>query len=1310
MVLTFLRPNLRIAVYAACLFCVVLGLKWATFDRFGSAMPDWDQWDAEAYYAIIPWFEHDHFLQNIFTPHNEHRVVLTKLQNLALTVLNGQWDARLQAVTNAILHSALATALWLLAVRLVALSPRLPLSPSPPLPAPPSLLLPALWLLAVALFGLPLAWQNVLGGFHSQQYWLLVTSFTAIVTLPFARPLTLRWWLGAAAATLALLTMGSGLLAAAVVIVVVAFRILRCDTTLRSAWPTLALCAALVAVGAATRVEVDHHAHMQVKTLHDFFFSLLHSLQWPVPSGYDGLAIILWLPWFLVAMSVLRRRADFSPPATVHLAQTITALGGWVLVQLLATAYARGAGADFPASRYMDTLTFGAMVNALCLAWLLRSPDSSAWSHALRLSSFRLTPLRALGFVWLVTFLFGVTDLVTRNLDTEMPDAKKYYIAAEAHMRGYLATDDPAQLAFPEIPYPSAGGIIDRLSHVCVRALMPAVLRAPLALRSTAPSPFAENHASQLSLATAPRFGLSPATVPLASSPTWGSFDQTAGPASTGEWTSAPLTSPLGAWLKFETAGQLGASPATLSLELRDPTTHALLATVAPSKLPGDTWRAAYVRAPRTPFVVVARDTDPARWLAFSAPVEMGHLSYLASRCTKHGLLLAQLAAALAALLTLLAFFLRAKTPALPLSPSPPLPLSLPSLSPSPPLPLSAFPRPTHLALVCALFLTVWGAKLIAIDRYGSDLPYWDQWAKEGDLLLTPWFERHELWKNLVLPHNEHRIAPTLALNLALVAGGGQWDARVQCVTSAALHAALAAGLFLWALRRFSLPWALASGLVLLLATAPPIAWENVLGGFQSQFYFLTGFTLLALHLLLTAPALSLRWWGGLLCGLLALVSMGSGLLIAAPLAAVAVLRLVSKISLRRDALVLLLTAFFIGALGTVLRTPTPWHDTLHAKTLAEFSLYFARCLSWPLPQHPSLAPFFWLPWLTLLFLRLRSALPLSPSPARPLSASPAADTLLAAGAWVLLQIAAVSFSRAGGGGLPASRYGDIAALGLIVSFLALAHLATFVPSLRRPLAPSSRLPFPALGVTWLALTCVCVALATRDVLTGPLPDKKRESLASERSVQAFVLTDDYATFAKSPLPFPLPEWLARILRRPDIRAILPISVRAPLRVEGFSVPPPEAPSALFERRTHALVTAGEWRSPPLPPATLAWWKIETSGPAFTAPTSPPLTLVYHAVSTPVTATRPPPPAHWRAAYVPGPRDLSNLLARTDSPTRFLAFTEPVEMSALSYRTWQLTQHGSWVLAAGLGGLLIFSAVTALTSRRSGAAPQPPRL
>ena len=35
------------AAFAVCLFLLILGTKWATFDRYGSPMPDWDQWDAE---------------------------------------------------------------------------------------------------------------------------------------------------------------------------------------------------------------------------------------------------------------------------------------------------------------------------------------------------------------------------------------------------------------------------------------------------------------------------------------------------------------------------------------------------------------------------------------------------------------------------------------------------------------------------------------------------------------------------------------------------------------------------------------------------------------------------------------------------------------------------------------------------------------------------------------------------------------------------------------------------------------------------------------------------------------------------------------------------------------------------------------------------------------------------------------------------------------------------------------------------------------------------------------------------------------
>ncbi len=1273
MVTRFLRPSFLTAALALCLFGAVVGLKWATFDRFGSAMPDWDQWDAEALNLLGPWYGHDHVVQHILEPHNEHRVVLTKVQNLTLTLLNGQWDARLEAVTNAMLHGLVAVALWLLARR------RLPAFTHAPV-----------WLLAVVLFGFPLAWQNVLGGFHSQQYWLVALSLAAIVTLPFARPWSGAWWAAVAAALLALLTMGSGLLAGATVLAVVVFRWLRRETTLREAWPTLAVCAVAVAIGLLTRVEVYYHSHMKVKTLHDFIFSMLHSLQWPMANDRtNGLAALFWLPWIAATWRVIRER-----DAASRTGQVIVALGGWVLLQIVATAYARGAGADFPASRYMDTLTFGAMVNGLSLAWLL-APARRGGRMA----------FGVIATAWVITLGFGIKELVTQNIRDDMPAAKRYYVKSEAHMRGYLATDDPAQLAFPDIPYPSAGGIIDRLSLPGIRALMPAVLRAPLPVQVASPGPFAENRANQLTAATAPRIGTSPLAPALASLPTWGSYDAQLGVAATGEWRSAPLTSPLGAYLKFETSGPLGESPATLRLELRDAATNELLTTVEPSKVPGDTWRAAYVSAPSKPFVIVAVDNDPARWLAFSAPVEMGRLSYWAWRATQRGLLLAELSLFAAFTLGLLvitprrlvAAALKSISRPIPLLPAPPSSASPAPVATAParvrvslppfPLPKVSFPRtgfgpPTVLrprtktALVVFLFFTIWGAKLVAIDHYGSDLPYWDQWAKEGDYLLTPWFEHHELWKNLFLPHNEHRIAPTLAMNLALVTGGGQWDARVQCVASAALHAAIAAGLFLWALRRFSTGWALAVGLVLIAATAPPIAWENVLGGFQSQFYFLAGFSLLALAGLITAPALSRRWWGGALCGLLALVSMGSGLLIAGPLLVIAVHRLVAPPSSRCGTLLTLAATVFLGGLGLILRTPAPWHDTIHAHSVSQFIVYGARCLAWPLPHAPWLAPLLWAPWLVLLTLRVKQWR------AAPTTAMLITDFLLAAGGWVLLQVAAVTFSRAGGGDLPASRYGDIAALGLMISFLSLAHLATSLSLSRRWL-------FPTWGIGHLALVATCLTLATRAAIAGPLPAKKAESDRSERSVQAFVLTDDYETFAKAPLPFPLPDWLARILRRPDIRAVLPASVRAPIKTDAFSATPTPPAPPLWERRTRSQVTAGDWRMPILSTGKFGWWKIETTGPAFSSPLSPaPLRLVTSTSVVTVAASRAPRPAEWRAAYIPAPTEPAALVAQTPDAAQWLAFTEPVEVSALSYRTWQLAHQGWWVLGVGSIGFL----------------------
>jgi hypothetical protein len=678
-----MRKSVLTFALGVSLFLLVVSAKWATFHRFGSPMPDWDQWDAEALELLVPWFEKDNFISHLFAPHNEHRVILTKLQNLALVLLNGQWDSRLEAVTNAMLHSALAVGFWISSRRwLVApascLSSRPGRREADATPNPgqtPALISAVLFVLTFVLFGLPFAWQNVLGGFHSQQYWLIGLSFTAIVTLPFAPAWSGRWWIGTAAAILVLGSMASGFFAATVVAMLLGWRLIRREIAFRAACPTLLLAAALIAIGVITRVEVSWHQGLKAKTAHDFFFSIVHSLQWPLQYQHWA-AIIMWLPWLLVAWAVVRRppgqpwRASDAasqpntpsltiPPAapsSLQAAQTIAALGGWVLAQIIATAYARGANADYPASRYMDTLMFGALVNGAALGWLIMRGSTAA--RALRVGTW------ILGAAWLVTFGVGFHSLMRLSLDSQLPDAKKYSINAEANMRRYLATNDRRHLNGPDIPYPSVDGLIERLAKPSLRALMPLPIRTPLTINgiSTPAGAFLQNDARHGDLEHPPRAGLSPALTPLDYTVTWGTFqaELPAASASTAPyavWVSSPISPPPFRWLKFETAGDTGHAPHAVRLTLRAAATGQILDEVRPGKRAGDTWRAAYIRTPRVKFVVVAEDASSAAWLAFSPPVEMGGLSYLAWQFTKHGLLILFVASALTCGLALFAWF-----------------------------------------------------------------------------------------------------------------------------------------------------------------------------------------------------------------------------------------------------------------------------------------------------------------------------------------------------------------------------------------------------------------------------------------------------------------------------------------------------------------------------------------------------------------------------------------------------------------------------------------------------------------------------
>ena len=81
--------------------------------------------------------------------------------------------------------------------------------------------------------------------------------------------------------------------------------------------------------------------------------------------------------------------------------------------------------------------------------------------------------------------------------------------------------------------------------------------------------------------------------------------------------------------------------------------------------------------------------------------------------------------------------------------------------------------------------------------------------------------------------------------------------------------------------------------LFLILVFALPLGWVNLLFGFESPFYFVLMFSLLALRGFATSSALSLRWWVGLLCSVAAYFSLASGALTAAAALAVLILQMV---------------------------------------------------------------------------------------------------------------------------------------------------------------------------------------------------------------------------------------------------------------------------------------------------------------------------------------------------------------------------------------------------------------------------------
>lgn len=589
------------------------------------------------------------------------------------------------------------------------------------------------------------------------------------------------------------------------------------------------------------------------------------------------------------------------------------------------------------------------------------------------------------------------------------------------------------------------------------------------------------------------------------------------------------------------------------------------------------------------------------------------------------------------------------------------------------------------LGLLCVVI----GSKGFIILRFGTDLPYWDQWAKEGEMILAPFVEGTLRLKDFFIPHNEHRIAPTLALNLTLAVAGGQWDARVQCVANAFLHAFLMLGIFAFAWHFCGRWWALATGFLLAVLCTLPIVWENTLGGFQSQFYFLIGFSLAATHGLLAkrGPACG-RWWIGLLCAGLASVSMGSGFLCLFPVALIVALRSRDRRFTWADALTFTISILLLLG-GWLLRAKVPWHEPLHAQNAADFFLFMVRCLAWPRPQWPWLAALIWLPWIVFAVRFLVRRRPVRDE---------RCEMIAAGGLWVLLQAGVLAYARGtrlpgSGVVMPPSRYGDVLAIGIAVNLLAFSIW-------------KNQKQRTGLAGIWAALVIGLGVITALPIWQNDLPALAAHYRGCEKNVRGYVLTGHKPYLEAADQAFPIADWLQRILDRPAIRALLPASVREPLKIAaaespgdvGFEFRKAPLPTPPLENRqywsSYATIRPAQWHSLPIVKTGFRIWRFEMAGQ-----TSDPgngLELKFSgdgSVSPRILPTREPNDS-WRSAYVILPREPGETIvqARSETPDRWLAFTGPVEISILSEAARLFVHQGALIWGFGVG-LLFLAAV-----------------
>lgn len=602
----------------------------------------------------------------------------------------------------------------------------------------------------------------------------------------------------------------------------------------------------------------------------------------------------------------------------------------------------------------------------------------------------------------------------------------------------------------------------------------------------------------------------------------------------------------------------------------------------------------------------------------------------------------------------------------------------------------ATLPNPYLLAI--GALLVFFGIRVHLITVFGSQTPYWDDWAMGTRMAMYLESGFDPTW--LYGLANEHRSMFSKMTNLLLFkVNHHQWDPYLTMVFDAFLWGLIGVFLLYIGFReRFHINSWFFAGLVFLLWSYP-ISLFNTLSTVQTYLYYMIIFVIVGFWLL-THRAFSLKWCCGILMVLAACMTTGGGSFTPVAAASVSIfLALISRENRSQHLITAAVTGLF-SVFGMYLILSQSSANVVGSTSMGDFVISMMKMLSWPSSHKTWPSIVFVLPIVLLALGIMRKKIP---------QTRLATFTLTMAAFGILISVA-FAYARGAHGSGPANRHFDFLTIYFVASALALMLIQN-----RDGVKKIENVSIKVLSFLWIVMAVLAVPYHF-SVSHFELSDRAKLVPVQDDIMRRYSVTHNPELFKNRQfreVPFPFPNILQDMVKRLQKTDAIPYSLQSSsmqlnsddsvfvkdglVRRQHGRYRGVEPVLGSYNLSRGAQNAVGEYTSE-LFVARRPYVMIPVTGHLGFEGTS--LLLVGETnkrvveVTPKVVSQR---YAHeWRELLVKAPDDQYRIVAKDDSKSLWFAYAAPRSVGRLSYFVDKIIEIGDKIWIIGLL-LLVFS-------------------